>query len=276
MLQSAFMKPQFYTLILISAVTLLSCDQSLPRTDAAAPSSTLPQVAGNISLPAGTPAGVAAMPTASAKLNPAHGSPGHRCDIAVGAPLDGTPAFKTSLPASAVSGPPVQPLSVPPGAGLPAIAPVNNTPVVNTVPALPAGSANANAALNPAHGLPGHRCDIAVGAPLNSPPGKTATATAPTVATPVPATTAKAGLNPKHGEPGHRCDIAVGAPLNSPVAKTNQAAVNTTPSPVTVSPVASTVAANGTAVPADGLNPKHGEPGHRCDIAVGAPLTPKK
>jgi len=23
------------------------------------------------------------------------------------------------------------------------------------------------------------------------------------------------------------------------------------------------------------LNPKHGEPGHRCDIAVGAPLNSK-
>ena len=29
---------------------------------------------------------------------------------------------------------------------------------------------SSNAGLNPAHGQPGHRCDIAVGAPLNSKP----------------------------------------------------------------------------------------------------------
>ena len=27
------------------------------------------------------------------------------------------------------------------------------------------------------------------------------------------------------------------------------------------------------AVPANGLNPAHGQPGHRCDIAVGQPLS---
>jgi hypothetical protein len=66
--------------------------------------------------------------------------------------------------------------------------------------------------MNPPHGQPGHRCDIAVGAPLNSKP------TQPTATT---ATTNQAiqkvapGMNPPHGEPGHRCDIAVGAPLDS-------------------------------------------------------------
>jgi len=77
----------------------------------------------------------------------------------------------------------------------------------------------AGAALNPQHGQPGHRCDIAVGAPLNSPQSNasssvvippTTTATAPVVKT----NTAEVKLNPKHGEPGHRCDLAVGAPLD--------------------------------------------------------------
>ena len=84
-------------------------------------------------------------------------------------------------------------------------------------------------ALNPQHGEPGHRCDIAVGAPLNTP---AANSTIPNVSNAVPgvstptvttdskkttpnSTPATAALNPKHGEPGHRCDIAVGAPLNS-------------------------------------------------------------
>src|SRR5690554_5999803 len=33
---------------------------------------------------------------ASGALNPAHGQPGHRCDIAVGAPLDGSNPIKVS------------------------------------------------------------------------------------------------------------------------------------------------------------------------------------
>ena len=31
------------------------------------------------------------------KINPAHGQPGHRCDLAVGAPLDGTANAKTAV-----------------------------------------------------------------------------------------------------------------------------------------------------------------------------------
>ncbi|MFV8325958.1 hypothetical protein [Flavobacterium sp. ZS1P14] len=84
--------------------------------------------------------------------------------------------------------------------------------------------------MNPAHGQPLHRCDIPVGAPLNSPvtPAKNVptqqiitsqqnksvstdpvnTATAPAVTTPTPE-----GMNPPHGQTNHRCDIAVGAPL---------------------------------------------------------------
>lgn len=79
------------------------------------------------------------------------------------------------------------------------------------------------AGLNPPHGQPGHRCDISVGAPLNSKPSTptTVTTAAPqqqTVVMPQPtapaaATTTAAGKNPPHGQPGHRCDIAVGAPL---------------------------------------------------------------
>lgn len=87
-----------------------------------------------------------------------------------------------------------------------------------TISAAQASKAMPSAGLNPAHGQPGHRCDIAVGAPLNSPP---ATTTAPQVQTvpaqPVAASTAPADpnakLNPPHGQPGHDCSIAVGAPL---------------------------------------------------------------
>ncbi|SFG60212.1 hypothetical protein [Pedobacter insulae] len=76
--------------------------------------------------------------------------------------------------------------------------------------------------LNPVHGAPGHRCDIAVGAPLNSkasnitPAPQTATQADPKTA-PVPASSMvnEKGqrLNPEHGKPGHKCEIPVGAPL---------------------------------------------------------------
>jgi hypothetical protein len=55
--------------------------------------------------------------------------------------------------------------------------------------------------LNPEHGLPGHRCDLPVGAPLTISAEKKSSA-------PVSPKT-----NPQHGMPGHRCDLAVGAPL---------------------------------------------------------------
>ena len=86
---------------------------------------------------------------------------------------------------------------------------------------------NAGVALNPAHGQPGHRCEIAVGAPLNSLPNAAAsplvTAPASTTTAPIstasvpaltPTNTATLKFNPKHGEPGHRCELAVGAPLD--------------------------------------------------------------
>ena len=155
---------------------------------------------------------------------------------------------------------------------------------------------SANGGMNPAHGQPGHRCDIAVGAPLNSAPTQGQTATVQpaqtvqvkpgqqnvvTTTTVAPAKVAK-GMNPAHGQPGHRCDIPVGAPLNSPVAAKQPVAANTAQSgsssqTFTVTPPATDNAvpallSTETATVADGKNPAHGKPGHRCDIAVGAPL----
>lgn len=95
-------------------------------------------------------------------------------------------------------------------------------------------------AMNPPHGQPGHRCDIPVGAPLNSAPRNTTpqiTTSQPSNSTPnltnnpmaptienaqrlnssqsrSTATTQNSGrINPPHGQPGHRCDIPVGSPL---------------------------------------------------------------
>ena len=90
-----------------------------------------------------------------------------------------------------------------------------------------------------------------------------------------------AGMNPAHGQPGHRCDIAVGAPLSSPIqtastpaVSTPAPAITTTPSIATPSPVPSATGQR-SAIPTGGtgkVNPPHGQPGHDCAIAVGAPL----
>lgn len=93
------------------------------------------------------PVQVPASPSSAPTINPAHGLPGHRCDLAVGAPL---PAAGTASPAQ-----------IPPTINMnPADIQPSKPPVV--APAPSASGLN----INPAHGLPGHRCDVRVGAPL--------------------------------------------------------------------------------------------------------------
>ena len=89
------------------------------------------------------------------------------------------------------------------------------------------------------------------------------------------------GMNPAHGQAGHRCDIAVGAPLNSPIKN----APVSTGKPATITQTTNAVNTSTNAVPsilktntttpavtAPGMNPPHGQEGHKCDVAVGAPL----
>lgn len=102
---------------------------------------------------------------------------------------------------------------------------------------------------------------------------------APSGATPqsvtAPATQAAktaAGMNPPHGQPGHRCDIPEGAPLNSPAGQMPQPAAGGSVSPTIQEIQKSNPTPAPTTAPASGMNPAHGQPGHRCDIAVGAPL----
>ena len=92
-------------------------------------------------------------------------------------------------------------------------------------------------------------------------------------------------LNPPHGQPFHRCDIPVGSPLNA-AAPTKSVSAQPAPqinrtgmaptlenaarlnNPQANNPNSPTVAnAN-----KPKLNPPHGQPFHRCDIAVGSPL----
>lgn len=101
--------------------------------------------------------------------------------------------------------------------------------------------------------------------------------------TPAPAGGAASAVsnpNPPHGEPGHRCDIPVGASLDTPPmegytppsgsATPIQAAPQTGTSPVFNNQPSAQQPASSTAV--KNPNPPHGEPGHRCDIPVGASL----
>ncbi len=175
---------------------------------------------------------------------------------------------------------------------------VKDTAKVKSVVEAPQPQTNPNSVLsetkglNPAHGQPGHRCDIAVGAPLNSAPAQTQVQQTQTIqadpnkqnvvmttTTAAPVKVGK-GMNPSHGQPGHRCDIPVGAPLNSPVAKpvaANSAESGSVSKTFTVTPPAAENAvpallSTETPKVAEGMNPAHGQPGHRCDIAVGAPL----
>jgi len=91
-----------------------------------------------------------------------------------------------------------------------------------------------------------------------------------------PVTATAPGMNPPHGQPNHRCDIAVGAPLNSPKGQNPNASI-AQPQPQQVQPQQAQaritpVNSGATAETAPGMNPPHGQPNHRCDVAVGAPL----
>jgi hypothetical protein len=181
----------------------------------------------NMSTPPVTTNNLPAAPvlnTGSVGLNPEHGKPGHRCDIAVGAPLNSKPAAVTTNPQVISSGNAAVPV---PSVNPQGVTSQKNPIVINN----PAAPATVAPGMNPAHGQPGHRCDIAVGAPLNSKPAPAQTTPAavnanpqsiikqtPTTLTTPPVVTAP-GMNPEHGKPGHRCDIAVGAPLNSKPAQ---------------------------------------------------------
>ncbi|WP_395063286.1 hypothetical protein [Flavobacterium sp.] len=113
--------------------------------------------------------------------------------------------------------------------------------------------------------------------------GSTANTTTTTAAATAPVVVGK-GMNPSHGQPGHRCDIAVGAPLNSPPGKASLVQPSR-PTTISSTNAAGTVTSNGATitttsatpsvspiVTAPGMNPPHGQEGHLCSVAVGAPL----
>jgi len=115
---------------------------------------------------------------------------------------------------------------------VPISVPTTATSTVNTAATPPE--------LNPPHGQPFHRCDIAVGSPLKgAAPAKPAETAISTGAAPT---------------------LENAARLNNPQANNPQASNPTTPT-----------VANASATPPR-LNPPHGQPFHRCEIPVGSPL----
>jgi len=134
-----------------------------------------------------------------------------------------------------------------------------------------------SAGLNPAHGQPGHRCDITVGAPLNSPAIKPPTPTA-TFSQPMQAqqktsmVNPSAAVNPPHGQPGHKCEA--GATDNLKTAST-QTMAQTAPTLQGLPVMQQTNTITPSVVPSAStgkLNPAHGQPGHDCKVQVGQPL----
>jgi hypothetical protein len=180
----------------------------------------------NLQQPAATMAQNIVANKTEAAVNPPHGQPGHVCGT--------QPVGATTTPAASQN---VQSATTAPTQ-------IKTAPQqINSIK--PAVSANtSDGKINPAHGQPGHRCDIPAGAPLNSTPQKTTapkavntnTATAPTIVNPstmpalqptqaaqnndaangAPALISNGNgtkLNPEHGKPGHDCKVAVGQPL---------------------------------------------------------------
>jgi hypothetical protein len=133
--------------------------------------------------------------------------------------------------------------------------PVNNKtvqPVQTESPVkAPAEKNNAEVMLNPPHGEPYHRCDIPVGAPLNSPPANTNRQTT------------------NRSAPSASPQTSGTAPslVNNPTAPTIENAMR-----LNSGQTQSTAQTNNNTVTKPRLNPAHGQPWHRCDIPVGSPL----
>lgn len=126
--------------LLFAAPVFIACkdkDAKVEKAPTIVNQPTLEQKKQTLQNVAGT-SSTAVVSSASGALNPAHGQPGHRCDIPVGAPLDGS-AASTKGQSTPIN--------------------LNNT---NTTPAATSG----NVKINPPHGQPGHRCDVKVGDPL--------------------------------------------------------------------------------------------------------------
>ncbi|HEY1113072.1 MAG TPA: hypothetical protein VGE66_05905 [Chitinophagaceae bacterium] len=145
---------KLFTSCLIASLLLAACNSgSGKKSSSAAAPAPLPGVTAapgtNQPPPVITTNAAPATGSAAAGTNPPHGQPGHRCDLAVGAPLNGAPAPSMQVPTGAQK----PNMTIQPQA----------TPVT-----MPAPSNSGGARINPPHGQPGHDCSVQVGQPLPS------------------------------------------------------------------------------------------------------------
>jgi hypothetical protein len=219
--------------------TLISDTQTINKT--AAPNTgvnnlptQVPTTGANVNLqqPAATmPQNIVANKSGSA-ANPPHGQPGHVCGT--------TPAGASTTTAT-----PQNVQTINSAAPQMKIAPQQTNTIKPSVAAN-----NGNSQINPAHGQPGHRCDIPAGAPLNSAPQKT------TVSKAVNTNTTVAAATP-----------TIVNPSTMPALQPTQTVQNTD-----AANAAPALISNGNGAK---LNPEHGKPRHDCKVAVGQPLPNK-
>jgi hypothetical protein len=148
------MKQLIFTVCILSLFACTNNKQEAPQTISATPTGLqgIQSSNGGATATANTQANAN-----SGALNPAHGAPGHRCDIAVGAPLN-SPAPQTAA-APTTQQVTTQQVTAQPTTTVTQQAPTSTA----TVPTVNEKGQR----LNPAHGMPGHKCEIEVGAPLN-------------------------------------------------------------------------------------------------------------
>lgn len=165
-------------ILAVSATVLISCQKEKPSEKITndAPVETVTETAPAQAAEA-TPALIQnGTPTANTQsvapgMNPAHGQPGHRCDIAVGAPLTGNPpAAKTTVtPTQTTTTQGNNQFQVTPGSATVTKTVIpNSNPTVTTTPTpiVQTTEPGMQGKPNPAHGQPGHRCDVPTGQPL--------------------------------------------------------------------------------------------------------------
>lgn len=177
------MKSKFYLAIALALfLTQSSCKKEETVSTQETPEAEKPKVESATPAPApATETNTAGQPP---KLNPPHGQPYHRCEIAVGAPLDGSSATPQALPTAQTSAPKSFFKEVKPTETVAPAAPsqvtqtitngqVNTTQTggakitTTTTPSNSTTQVNTpKPKINPAHGQPHHRCDIKVGDPL--------------------------------------------------------------------------------------------------------------
>lgn len=186
---------RFISTAVLSAFALVSCKKDLEPQESSVPIATAaaapapapaPQPVAQPAAQPNQPQAMTVTPQPAQQqkvapgMNPPHGQPGHRCDIPVNTPLSQPvksvkPQIVQQNPSGSQSNDnvtitPAQISSdgklVPGSTGNNVKVTTSNGPANGAPALLQTPSAETKPGMNPAHGQPGHCCDIAVGQPL--------------------------------------------------------------------------------------------------------------